>query len=162
MGADLYIEKISERNRRKWQPVFAKAVEKRDALPKDSPEQVAAQVVVDAAYEKMMADDGYFRDPYNMNSVAWRIGLSWWQDVDPKLDKRGNLSVTETRKLLKRVKASTVVGLTKEELLEKHAMVDEGENSPEAWLKGWQEGRLKLIAFLEHAIKIRQPIACSL
>jgi hypothetical protein len=32
----------------------------------------------------------YFRDSYNDSSLMWKIGLSWWQDLDPYMGPAGD------------------------------------------------------------------------
>jgi hypothetical protein len=76
MGADLYIRAIHDPIVEKYQPLFDKAVRRRDALPSDSNEQEVAQQEVEKYYD-LMYSEGYFRDSYNSTNVLWTLGLSW-------------------------------------------------------------------------------------
>ena len=82
MGADLYIEKLHQPLRQKYEPLFEAAVRRRDALPPKSRKARAAQKEVTRYYD-LMYSQGYFRDSYNASNVLNRLGLSWWVDVKP-------------------------------------------------------------------------------
>lgn len=157
MGADLYINKIHEPLRAEWQPKFDAAVAQRESAVTEEG-RAAAQKLVDEAYDKLWGGDGYYRDSYNGTSVLWRLGLSWWQDVEPDIDPDSNpdgnnVSVEACRVFLAKVLAAELKPATYHELRANHCTVDDGENSVEAWNKFYQEKRDRLVAFLERAIE---------
>ena len=161
MGADLYIRSLSEPAKAKYQPLFDKAVKARDSLKDGDPRKDKAQEKVNKYYN-LMYSEGYYRDSYNVTSVMWCMDLSWWQDVGKLLNKKSELSPTKAKKLLKMVWEREVKPATAEEIKEKYGTVDDGENSPEKWLECWQRQRLELIAFLQEAIRLNEPIYCSI
>jgi hypothetical protein len=164
MGADLYINKLSQPCQKKWKPVFDKAVEKRnEAKAKGNKEaEESFQKQVSEAYDKMYSE-GYFRDSYNASSVLATLGLSWWADVAPLQNKQGNITGKNLLKFLKMVEEAKQELPTKEGLKGSHAQVDEeGENSVEGWHKYYTEKRIRLIEFIKQAIKLKSPIQASL
>jgi hypothetical protein len=160
MGADLYIKSISDKVRAKYKPRFDKAVEMRDQAIKNGDEVVEAssQALVEFYFNKMNGH-GYFRDSYNSSSLLWVLGLSWWGDINKMLDKKGNLSVANTKKLLEMIKERKVPNPLV--LNEKMVTIDDGENSLAEWRKYFVKKRVKFIKFLETAISLREPIYCS-
>lgn len=158
MGADLYIKPISNKHKAEWRPKFDEAVALRDAA-QDEVAREAAQKLVSEAYDKMYADDGYFRDSYNGTSVLNRLGLSWWQDMEYDLDSEKdpnehNVSPDACRRFLAKVKAAELQPATRAELEDRHCKVEnEGDNSVDGWNKYFTEKRQRLIAFLERAIE---------
>lgn len=161
MGADLYIRKISDKLREEWNPKFDAAVKARDALPKDSKAAERAQKKVMAAYDGMFSD-GYFRDSYNTGNVLWTLGLSWWNDVIPMLED-GNLTPVKAKELADRIRATRQKLPTAEELKKGNATVSaKGENSLAAWHRYFRRRRKDLLAFLDKAVGMGEPISCSL
>lgn len=156
MGADLYINKVREPVKAEWQPKFDAAVRQRNAATTDE-DRDAAQKLVDEAYEKLWGGDGYYRDSYNGTSVLWRLGLSWWQDLEPDQDADdhdgNNVSVARCREFLAKVLAAELKPATYDELKKNNCTVDDDQNSPSAWNKFYQEKRDRLVAFLERAIE---------
>ena len=124
--------------------------------------------IIRAANEKVhqhydaMYSEGYFRDSYNATSVLWAYNLSWWGDVTPMLNKRGNLTPARAKEFLALLEMAKLKPVTKKSLKANHATVDDGENSPAQWKKYFREKRESLIAFLKLAIKLRTSIRCSL
>jgi hypothetical protein len=162
MGADLYIKSVHDPLLEKYQPLFDKAVRHRDALPNDSKEREAAQREVEKYYELMYAE-GYFRDSYNSTNVLWTLGLSWWRDVVPLLNKHRELTGENPRRFRDRVAVVRQCLPTKEKLEERGARVgDTGENSVEAWHQYFVEKRAKLLVFLDAAIELETGIYSSL
>lgn len=154
MGADLYIPKVRDPIRAKWQPKFDAAVRRRDAAAQGSPEFEAAQNAISEAYDQLYGT-GYFRDSYNGTSILWRLDLSWWEDLKPDVedDDAINVSVERCREFLDKVKAAELKPVTAEDLRANHCKVDdEGENTVEGWNRFYVEKRDRLIAFLETAI----------
>jgi len=78
----------------KWQERFERAVKERDAAPEGTAHERRAQRRVSRCWNRMYSR-GYFRDPYNDWSVLWKFGLSWWNDVIPRLDSDSNLQPAE-------------------------------------------------------------------
>lgn len=155
MGADLYIRPLEKPIKAEWMPKFDAACAQRDAAP-EGPEREAAQKVVDEAYDHLCGGDHYFRDSYNSTSVLHRLGLSWWQDLKPDIDDENsdiNVSPARCREFLDKVESAPFVLPTREELIDSHAKVDDGENSVESWHKMYTEKRERLIAFLKRAIE---------
>jgi hypothetical protein len=155
MGADLYIPKLRAPVEAEWQPKFEAAVAKRNAATDDD-SRAAAQKLVDEAYDHRWGGEHYFRDSYNNSSVMWRMGLSWWNDVEydrPDDDPDINVSPAACRRLLDKIEAAPFTLPTRTELIDGHAKVDDGENSVEAWHRHFTEKRSRLIAFLKRAIE---------
>lgn len=155
MGADLYIRKLSDKCREEHEPRFNAACKHRDALAKDPTatldQKNEAQDAVHEAHDAMYAE-GYFRDSYNLTSVLWRLGLSWWNDVIPMLDDDGNLTgdnLTKFRTMVADAKYEPVTETPNEESIEE-------------WNKYYTEKRARLLAFLDKAIELGEPIDCSL
>jgi len=82
MGADLYINGF-DKYRAKSEPLFNVAVEERNKLQRGTPEYQEAQRKVEEAYDTVYSSEWYFRDSYNDTSVFWKLGLSWWKDLEP-------------------------------------------------------------------------------
>ena len=159
MGADLYREHISNPAREANKPRFDAAIAKRNAATTEA-EKKAAQREVDAADDAMYPEDGYFRDSYNASSVLNQLGLSWWQDVIPMLNKSGNLSPTKCRELADMIEDRS---LPEPELLDlEYAKIDSGENSRESWHAMFVEKRARLIRFLRAAADDGKGIYASL
>lgn len=156
MGADLYINKVRNPVKAEWQPKFDAAVAKREAATNED-DRAVAQKLVDEAYDKLWGGDGYYRDSYNGTSVLWRLGLSWWQDLEPDQDSEendgNNVSVARCREFLAKVLAAELKPATYAELRANHCTVDDGENNVESWNKFYREKRDRLVAFLERAIE---------
>jgi len=190
MGADLYINKLFKANSEVHRPAFEAAVAERDAckqqvdacgqkyvcarkphtrkkwLAKQDEwrvKQAAAQEIVSQEYDAMH-DVGYFRDSYNATDLLWVLGLSWWGNVTPMLNKAGNLrgdKLLEFREMVAKRRVPTTARLAA--YLEKqHACVDDGENSVAEWRKFFTEKRKRLLAFLDEAIRLKAPVVCSL
>ncbi len=108
----------------------------------------SAQEVVSHWYNKLIPDEGYFRDSYNASSVLWRLGMSWWRDVE-----NGEQTVEGLKAFYARVKTAEFKPVTLEELKEMHAQIDEEENSPAGWNEWYLKQRADLEAFLARAIE---------
>jgi hypothetical protein len=142
--------------------VFNAAAEKRDKAGRGTPEAEAAQKEVSEAMDKMYAG-GYYRDSYNATNCLNRVGLSWWADVVPLCRKKdGRMGLRNLKKFRNMVAKAPLKPVTREQLLANHATVDDGENSVEAWNKYYADGIKELIAFLDKAIELKEPIDCSL
>lgn len=155
MGADLYIPKLRDPVRAEWMPKFEERVALRNSAQDDAARD-AAQRLVEEASAHIWADEHYFRDSYNATSVLNRLGLSWWQDMEYDVsdeDAEINCSPDACRRFLAKVEAASLAPATREELERRHASVDDGENSPEAWNKYFAEKRERLVAFLKRAVE---------
>ena len=162
MGADLYLESLSDAAQKQWKPEFDRAVEAREQYAalnggllavQDSPSYDALQGEVSRCYEGMYSS-GYFRDSYNGTSVLATLGLSWWADVLPLLNKKSYMPVAKAKQFLKTVKGST-------QELDRKSYGDWNEPWPDIQ-KYFIEKRARLEAFIEQAIKLKEPILMSL
>jgi hypothetical protein len=155
MGADLHIPKLRQPVEAEWKSKFEEAVALRDAA-QDDVARAAAQKLVDEAYDHRWGGDHYFRDSYNSTSVLWRLGLSWWNDVEYDItdeDADINVSPAACRRLLDKIEAAPFTLPTRDELIRAHAKVDDDENTVESWHKYYTEKRGRLVAFLKRAIE---------
>lgn len=155
MGADLYIPKLREPVEAEWKPKFEAAIAQREGATDDASRE-AAQKLVDEAYEHRWGGDHYFRDSYNSTSVLWRMGLSWWNDMEYDVRDEAsdvNVSPAACRRFLDKVQEAPFELPTREELIRNHAKVDDGENNVESWHRYYTEKRDRLITFLKRAIE---------
>ena len=165
MGADLYINSVFEPNNKKYTPQFDAAVSKRNSVTKhDSKEAEAAQKRVDKYFD-LMYGKGYFRDSYNSTSLLWRLDLSWWSDVGDMLDEEGDLSPAKAHLFLEMLESRSIAPITKKELEEydgngKSKKVS--QKQVDEWNEYYINKKKKLIAFLKLAIKLNEPIHCSI
>lgn len=162
MGADLYIEKLQQPLRQKYEPLFEAAVRERDALPPNSRKARAAQKVVTKYYD-LMYSKGYFRDSYNVSNVLNRLGLSWWVDVKPLCTRDRKLCDEQLRKFRDMVASAKLSLPSRQELKKQGGIVeDTGANSLAAWHKYFAREQTALLAFLNQAIELDSAIRCSL
>jgi len=137
-------------------------VRRRDALPRRSKKVEAAQAEV-TKYSDLMYAEGCFRHSYNVTSVLWRLGLSWWEDVTPLCTQAHRLRGPNLRRFRQMVAQAELKLPSKEELEAKQATVTEsGEDSLDAWHRYYREKRDQLLAFLDQAIALNTYIYCSL
>jgi len=173
MGADLYIKDIYETAQKKYRVKFESAARKRDEL--DAAGDKAGSKKMQKAierYDALMHKDGYFRDSYNNSSVLNRLGLSWWKDVTPKLDKGSNLDVGGCIWLIEQVKARKIRKVTKAEMERgidikdlKNAgwnMKNVNQRQVDSWNRYFVAKKKLLITFLQRAVKAHTPVECSL
>ncbi len=138
MGADLYIKTI---RRHRATKSCKKESPLRQALPSES----------------------YFRDPYNVTSVLWTLGLSWWRDVLPLLDANLELKGRTLQRFREQVARAEQRLPTAEDLLQARVRVeDTGERSLEDLHRYYIEKRKTFLRFLDGAIENDVPIICSL
>lgn len=149
MGADLYIRSLHNKQAEVWKSCFEEAVRERDKYQRDTAEYDEAQKRVSECYDRLY-ECGYFRDPYNDWDVLWRFGLSWWNDIVPLLNRENCLAVADVRRLLS--------------MLDEHQGEFQGnmaECSPGD--REYFENQAKALReFLNQAIELNEPIACSL
>lgn len=174
MGADLYIKSVSEKMRAKYDPMFYAAVEKRNNLQRMGRKAEADEVQKEVTkYYDLANSEGYFRDSYNGTALFQYLyltdesgkedTLSWWQDITPLQDKRGNIPVKNLEKFLTIILAAELRLPTKEKLIENRCQVDEtGEDSLEGWHKFLKEKHQKLIDMICQAIEMEEEIYASL
>ena len=160
MGADLHIESVYDKLNSQYEPEFQEAVQKRDAAT-DPLEKSRWQEKVEEAYDKMNDSSGSFHDSYNSTSMMWRLGISWWQDVTPMLDGEGYLQVPSIRLLKEMVSKAEMELPTEDELIEENCQIDE-KNTVESWHQYYRDKRERLLQFLDDALKLEEPIYCSL
>lgn len=162
MGADLFIEQIYTPNRNRYASLALAAQQILNQCAPGSAEAEAAKAEV-IFYSDQMFSAGYFRDSYNGTSVLTRLGLSWWQNVRPLLDKNGVLKGKALKQFRKMVHDAQLKLPTSEELAEAHMQLDaEGENSLAGWHKYFREQRALLLEFIDQAIAWEGTILCSL
>jgi hypothetical protein len=149
MGADLYINSIYEPQHAKIEPLFNQAVALRNSLPEGSAERQRAQTQVQEYADQLYAA-GYFRDPYNNWDLLWQFGLSWWNDVVPKLDQDDNLAPREATWLLRNLQS-------REQRFEMAI-----RDLPAKHQEYFRERYEVLRAFLNSAIERNESILCSL
>lgn len=113
-------------------------------------------------YYNKMNSEGYFRDSYNVSSIMSRLGLSWWKDVVPLKNKKGEISVRNCKKLLAMVEDANLHLPTKEELIASNARIDDDEYSVAEWHKLFKKRKQMLVKFIKLAIELDEPIVASL
>jgi hypothetical protein len=97
---------------------------------------------------------GYYRDCYNEGGTFFGLGLSWWQDVIPMLDKENNLTPDKAKKL--------------KEMVEDGLLCFEHKASPKMKIYNPQYAKeiikdaKELIKYLDNAIKLDIKINCNL
>jgi len=192
MGADISIVERMEmpdvvENKR----LFDEAVRHRDSLDRQLQTKAAeeAQEKVMKLYDEMYPDDAYFRDSYNISSLFWRLGLSWWKDVgelmkkyqDPKSDPdseeydedyyRGwDLPPEGIHELLKMVQTARwdLPPEGYEEFRvwckENHAQFEEDkeDGGHQEWIDFWEEKYDRFVAMCENAIENGWHMSCSI
>jgi hypothetical protein len=186
MGADIYLESRYEKNQKKTRPLFDAAVATRDAYMRSpaylakhgseyvhdeaDPEFKRLQAEVEKQYNAMYGV-GYYRDPYNASAMLWVIGLSWWRDVSGKLtDKEGYMSVQRMRTFKKMLEERPITREIAETYMRaKNTKTDDNKypagfdmNKVDGWTARWQKDRQDLIGLLDEAIKLKEPLRCSL
>lgn len=162
------------------QPQLDEAVADRDRYKRDSRSWTKAHDRVAELYDELHASPLYFRDSYNGWSLIARLGLSWWGDVLPKLDKEGFLSIEECRWLLDEVRHRRLdfdsestqeqsVALATVKLIAESVGQEEVTPSVEPStsisaddVRWFVSQKLALIEFLATAIEDGEPIICSL
>jgi len=165
MGADLYIESVFNRKYEALRPELdrlSKAMSKaRGEGDYERAEEIRKEYAT-LCDEIWTEENGYFRDSYNVTSILWRLGLSWWTDIGPMLDDEGYLHPKEIRELLAYVESTELNLPTREELEENYAKVDNDENSVESWHQYYIEKKDRFVRFLKRALELNEPIRCSI
>jgi hypothetical protein len=105
----------------------------------------------------------YFRDSYNLTSVLWTLGLSWWRDVLPLLDEELELNGQSLVFVRNRIANAEQRFPTLEELQRGRVQLDEeGGKSLEEFHRYYTEKRKQLVEFLDRAIHNHSAVICSL
>ena len=144
MGADLYMEKSYKERKQKH-------IEELDLLIENNRQDEAMTL-----FDYLHNEEVYFRDSYNSRSVMWAMGMSWWDDVLPMLDKDGNLSHEDTIKLINMITDAPL-----------NVSTDFLDNMPDEWTiddaqKYLKEKRINLMYFLNQSLLREERIVCSL
>ena len=181
MGADLYIHSLSEKCRQVWEPYFNTACETRNGnestenferdtkvlLSETKDKDLEAlyheagaadfQRYVELAYDKMH-EQGYFRDSYNNSNLLWRLGLDYWGYVGSLLDDERNMQPEQVRAFREAVAAAHLAPIASD------AECDQLHLSGTAaeWNQYFAEKKERLLAFLDQAITLNEPIDCSI
>ena len=182
MGADIYLRSVFEPNFEKHKPLFDEAVKLRDAVVPGLGEsyqacgerQTSCQQKVEEIYE-LMYDAGYFRDPYNENSTLSLLGLSWWDDITPRLEN-GLLQPKDCKwlydTLLNRLIGECTVHTAEMKLTQGIVSTLSGVKiegtkvevsaMPAEEIAWHQSKKTKLLQLLAQAIELNEPLLCSL
>lgn len=153
MGADLWIESISQRKQAMYREKFERAVQMRDSIP--APYNQEYQEMVEFYFDKARSV-GYYRDSYNPSNLLWRFEFSYWNN-DLHLDEDGNLPPSEARRLLAWLREREPIF---EESLQR--IRDDGwSDSPEEVIRYFRMKYLRLRVFLKMAIRLNEPIIWS-
>lgn len=109
----------------------------------------------------LMYSVGYFRESYGGGGLLSRLGLSWWQDFGPLVDK-GIMPPENAAKFLKILKErKPTIKSTAEWAVEKKITIDE-KNTLAAWDRYHTRAKKELIDFLQKAIDLKEPIYASI
>jgi hypothetical protein len=138
MGADLYIK---NRNR---------SITTKSSTNKNSSKEKAPL-------------NGYFRDSYNLSSVLWTLGLSWWQDVIPLLDAKCELKGEKLRHFRNQVAQAIQRFPSAQDFEKAKTKLDKtGRYSLEGMHRYYARKREQLLRFLDFALKHNLAVLCSL
>jgi hypothetical protein len=162
MGADLYIwANRGERDKKSKLPDGAPAVHSGLRAPM-SKRRDGSQRREESEKEPVFSE-AYFRDSYNLSSVLWTCGLSWWRDVLPLLNNDLEL-IGENLTRFRNQFASAEQHLpTADDLVAEGVQLKEtGANSLRKLREYHVRKRKELLAFLDLAIEKGLPILCSL
>lgn len=164
MGADLYIRSISDAAEKKYEPLFNRAVVKRDKAMRagDKEAQAKYQKTVEKYYDKMYDHPGYFRDSYNTSCLFWVLGLSWWEMIEEYGDEDNLLQPNTIQCFLSAVRARDVPPPSQDDVLrERIGGQDISVEELHEWRKYFEEKRVRLIDFFLLALKLNEPIYAS-
>ena len=149
MGADLYLSNEHNELNERLAPKFDDAIAKRDSITdRTSEEYRLYQDRASRIYNQMNPDSCYFRDSYNVSSVLWALGLSWWEDVIPMLTNDGMLKPEKAKALIGMINDADFTNLPKD-------IEDIDENY-------FAEKRKTLVKFLQRSVDEGESVECSL
>lgn len=155
MGADMYIKSITEPARERYNPEFLELCRQRDNA-KTNEEKEECQKKIWECWDRMLPEDGYFRDSYNKWNLLWQLGLSWWNDVDELLDDKGMLKPKEAEVFREMITSREVSNPPKN-------IDGAGWGEPMDKVYRYFVGRkTKLLCFLDKTIELGEPIYCSI
>ena len=152
MGADIYLKSVSEKAYEQFKPLFDEACAGRKAGTK-------TQEDVDNVWEAMYPDEGYFRDSYNLTSLLWVLGLSWWRDI--KYDEDGNLPIEQAEWFLEKLESNPITLDKVKEYINSTEIKNNKDDTPEQWCEYWQEKHNHLCQLLRKSIELDEPLSCS-
>jgi hypothetical protein len=158
MGADVYLQSVSNKCREEWEPKFKHAVAARDRHPRGSKTADKLQEKVMEAYNKMFGE-GYFRDSYNSYGLFANLkDMSWWRDVIPMLDDNGYLPIAKAMKL-KAMVENAPLDLTRSQ----EVASQQNDKEPEGgWEQLYENHRKELLDILQQSIDTNEPLYMSL
>jgi hypothetical protein len=170
MGADCYIQSIFDKNKKKYESQWDKAIKARNKATESHVPQELMNVFdnrVEELWEKMYSE-GYFRDSYNISCLFWHLGLSWWQLQLPfkkresvgcraKISK-GLLSPKHAQILLEYVRQTPLPKFTKQYLKDKGFKTKDTQKELQEF---FEKKKAEFEKFLERAIQLNEAIVCS-
>ena len=170
MGADLYINSLSDPLKEKYQPLFDKWVDIRNDL-EEGKERDKAQENVSKYYDKMFSEKGYFRDSYNCSSIMWQYDMSWWSDMGngAYINDEGEMTpdsiyklieLLDLRKKIFEENLQSILKGTNEHL--DNASDSKTESGRKDWVKYFREKDKSFRAFLKNALDLEECIYCSI
>lgn len=161
MGADMYIQSLHKKCMDEWKPKFDNAVFKRDTNF-DLSLNDELQQEVDKCYDGMYSD-GYFRDSYNSTNLLWQLGLSWWEDMEKLVNRKGFMSLRNIRKFNHLIEDHMLpeFEVWKSNLNTEYMTIDDKDNRFEDWYDYFKTKREDLLKFLQQAIDLKEQIDCS-
>ncbi len=145
MGADLYIESITDVARKKWK-------KKLDEVCGDRNDKDGKKF--DYYWNKMYPATGYFRDSYNDSNLLWKFGISYWTDINQLVNKRGFMTVPKAKILLELLDVRKNIFKKNIRNLKTHGDIDE--------VAYFKKKYKRLRGFLNNAVKLNSSIRCSL
>ncbi|HZQ20436.1 MAG TPA: hypothetical protein VFA90_17210 [Terriglobales bacterium] len=158
MGADLFIKARFDRTFNSDMPSPEKSVQSK--APSSAPCGMHALQPTARPNEPVFSE-AYFRDSYNLTSVLWTLGLSWWQDVLPLLDERNELKGQKLKGFRDQVAGARQHLPTAEEFREQNWKGSSISSLAELHVY-YMKKRKGLLAFLDLAIEKGLPVQCSL
>ena len=93
MGADLYLGSLIEPRQKKYRPHYEHWIRVRDQATSEGA-QLRAQLRASHFFDLMYAT-GHYRDGYNEHNLLEKFGLTWWEDVGPRLTAEGCLELDQ-------------------------------------------------------------------
>jgi hypothetical protein len=175
MGADLYIESNYSQLQEQYRGEFQDAVHRRDKA-KTLRVRNQAQAGVDRLFDATHVATAYFRDAYNSSCLLAQLGLSWWNDVAPKLTEDDHLPLPEVAWLLEQVRvrrlscqttateeqqaAADVIAKVSGKGTKPHVALKEKYSAED--VEWFVSRKVALITFLQTAIELGEESVCSL
>ena len=152
MGADLYISEAYEGRLKQMKPKLDESLQILKTLTRGTIDYRQEEEKYHNLLYKLH-DGIYFRDSYNCESIAWSLGLSWWDDVYPMLDNENKLSKNRTHELINMIKLKNLH--ISDDLREHFQTMEDARNFLD-------NKRKELLSFLDKSIDSNQEIYCSL